>query len=389
LSKQNFIQMKMIHKKSQIIFLLTGVLLFIFPFGKTINAQGCETDTPTEGIKIMGYIQPQFNTYFFGTDASGNPIKNSTFFFKRARLGVMGAIPYDISYYVMVEMSPVAGGPQLLDAYITYAPFGKKAMFSIGQFKSPYSLELNTPCFALHTIRRSTVVNQLASPFRDMGLMVLGKLGKNDFLKYRIALLNGTGINHLDINQNKDLAFSIHISPLKWITVGGSYRGGLIGNKQLNGDQEKFSRYAVDFTLKRSNLLFQGEYLWGTDVGTVISGGGCGGKKAAEIIMNPVELMTLASHNKNGYWALAQYTTPWNLQAVVKYQYYNSGNTTYTYLGQAQAFPESTMTLGFNYFINDWTRIQVNYLYNAEQKANGIVNEYKNDALLIQVQVKF
>ena len=42
------------------------------------------------------------------------------------------------------------------------------------------------------------------------------------------------------------------------------------------------------------------------------------------------------------------------------------------------------MTFGFNYFLNDWTRLQLNYLYKAEDQ-----EEISNDELLMQLQVKF
>ena len=41
-------------------------------------------------------------------------------------------------------------------------------------------------------------------------------------------------------------------------------------------------------------------------------------------------------------------------------------------------------TFGLNYYPNDWTRIQLNYIYAAESPS-----EINNDALLIQVQVRF
>ena len=42
------------------------------------------------------------------------------------------------------------------------------------------------------------------------------------------------------------------------------------------------------------------------------------------------------------------------------------------------------MTLGVNYFFNDKTRLQVNY----QNKIEG-ANSIDNDALLMQLQVKF
>lgn len=52
----------------------------------------------------------------------------------------------------------------------------------------------------------------------------------------------------------------------------------------------------------------------------------------------------------------------------------------------------SAITLGFNYFINEWTRIQVNYLYNVEESSSVDINNYfeiPNDMLLVQFQIKF
>jgi len=82
----------------------------------------------------------------------------------------------------------------------------------------------------------------------------------------------------------------------------------------------------------------------------------------------------------------AMYMTPWRIQPIVKYQTFDPNEKSYIYQGVSQDFVQNTMTLGINYFLNDWTRIQINYIYNAEETAN---DEYKNDALLIQVQAKF
>lgn len=105
--------------------LITLLVIFVAISANKIMAQGCVEVSSDDGPQLVGYIQPQFNAYFFGDKANGDPIKPSTFLFKRARIGVVGSIPYDISYYFMAEFAPEAGGPQLLDAFVTYAPFGK------------------------------------------------------------------------------------------------------------------------------------------------------------------------------------------------------------------------------------------------------------------------
>ncbi|MEA2095369.1 MAG: porin [Candidatus Cloacimonadota bacterium] len=68
--------------------------------------------------------------------------------------------------------------------------------------------------------------------------------------------------------------------------------------------------------------------------------------------------------------------TPWNVQPVIKYESYDP-NT------DADNDVEDIITFGVNYFFNDWTRLQLNYLYKAEEE------EESNDEILMQLQVKF
>ena len=72
----------------------------------------------------------------------------------------------------------------------------------------------------------------------------------------------------------------------------------------------------------------------------------------------------------------AMYMTPWNIQPVVKYESFKAD-----WSGDAV---ENIITFGFNYFFNDWTRLQFNYLYKAEEP-----EEIANDEILMQLQVKF
>lgn len=92
--------------------------------------------------------------------------------------------------------------------------------------------------------------------------------------------------------------------------------------------------------------------------------------------------MVLGSVERAGFWAQFMYMTPWNIQPVIKYEQYDPDtddeNTT-----SATAIKKIT-TFGFNYFFNDWTRLQLNYLYKAEED-----HEEANDELLLQLQVKF
>ncbi len=98
---------------------------------------------------------------------------------------------------------------------------------------------------------------------------------------------------------------------------------------------------------------------------------------------------------RSGYWAQALYMTPWNIQPVIKYESYDAD--------WSKDKIEDIITFGFNYFFNDWTRLQFNYLYKSEKSKSGNYTDYigtpnedlgltyerDNDELLMQLQVKF
>lgn len=334
--------------------IVTVVLLCsVFCLGKAFS-QGCESaSSDDEAIKLFGFFQPQFD--FHSLD--GNT--DNTFKFKRARIGVTGNIPYDFSYYMVIENSAFVGGgnPYLLDAFISYSRF-KWATVSVGSFKQPFGMEVNTSCSALNTIERSMVSDQIIAPQRDMGLMILG--GDNTtFLKYAVALMNGTGLGVTDNNNKKDLIGRATIKPLDFLRFGGSFRYGFPAN-----DSEKRITYAGELEVNYGDFLLQGEYIMDSGDENLAAGGGCG-----------ADPLILGDKSSGGYVQLL-YMTPFRLQPVVKYEMFDRDLDT-----DNNSF--STFTAGANYFFNDWTRLQVNYRYTMDD-AGLDPTEIK-----VQLQVKF
>ncbi len=80
---------------------------------------------------------------------------------------------------------------------------------------------------------------------------------------------------------------------------------------------------------------------------------------------------------RSGYWVQAMYLTPCNIQPIVKYESYDPNV-------DGENDIQNIITFGFNYFFNDWTRLQFNYLYKSEE-----TYEIANDEILMQLQVKF
>jgi len=70
------------------------------------------------------------------------------------------------------------------------------------------------------------------------------------------------------------------------------------------------------------------------------------------------------------------------IQPIIKYESYEADWT--------KDKIENVITFGVNYFFNDWTRLQFNYLYKSENSKSGNEShEIANDEILMQLQVKF
>lgn len=334
--------------------LVFAIVALVFLSGATnVHAQGCG-DAPSEGgIQVFGFLQTQYEMLY-------QDINKNSFTFERGRVGVQGVIPYDFSYYFVAEFSPyISPNPYLLDAFITYDRF-KWARISVGSFKTPMGLEINTACNGLLTVYRSTASLQMVAPFRDMGLMFLGG-NKETKIQYQLGIMNGSGLKVFDNNAKKDIVARVLYKPLEFLQIGGNFRQGYPSRNDNTTTRTTFGGELKmnyrDFTLMGEYMVDQGDY--NRDLG-----GGCGG-----------ELLELGTERSGG-WVTLAYKTKWNVEPVFKYDFFDSGN--------AQAYKESNMTFGVNYYFNDWTRLQANYIYRAEKPT-----ELKNDRFVVQLQIKF
>ncbi len=335
------------------------ILVIILSFLPSLMySQGCMEAKSEEGVSVVGFFQPQYELRQTPSDGWKN-----SFTFNRARIGVLGNVPYDFSYYAMIDFSRFK--PQatyILDAFISYNRFSF-ARVTLGQFKPPFSQELNTPCHKLHTILRSKVVNELALPDRDLGLMLWGNL-LDKVVSYNFAVMNGYQRNFFDENKEKDIVGRLVIQPTEMIRFGGSFRRGITGTESDNLK----TRFAGELQFKWRDLLLQAEYIYGKDTGSYTTGGGCDGSPI-EFHEGPV--------SRDGMYAMLMYMTPWKLQPVIKYEFFRDDISIADNIDQC-------ITYGINYFPNDWTRIQVNYLYRSER-----LKEVPNDAFMVQLQVEF
>lgn len=341
--------------------ILLAVFLFVLQ-GNQLFAQGCdggdepakentEAKAETPSVKVFGFVQSTYDTRFL------TETENS-FNFRRARVGVTGAVASNVTYYVVLETGPMlssTGSAYLLDAFMTYH-HNDWLKISAGSFKQPFGLETNTACNNLMTIERSYVNDQLVSPQRDMGVMLLGS---NDKFKYAVALINGSGLGIKDNNKKKDISGRVSYKAFDFLTLGGSFRYGY----PTNNDDDR-TTYGLDAEANYNNFKVSGEYFYDKGAFSTIASSGCG---AAPATLGP---------KRQGAYVMASYMTKWNLQPVVKYEFFDSCLDFKNNMSEV-------ITTGINYNLNKSTRVQVNYQYKTESI------EIDNDALLIQFQVKF
>lgn len=239
------------------------VLSFLIVLSITpLFSQCMEASGDDEGVQVVGYMQAQYDHYF--NDDKGEDL----FSFNRVRMGLLGSIPYDFSYYIIFEFSPTKGTPYLLDGFITYSRFAPALKMTMGRFKSPFGLELNTPCQGLHTINRSDVVNAMTAPGRDVGLWFHG--GFEDILntKYHLALTNGVA-SATEIGEPGELSFTgrITFEPVEeMLQLGASYRYTTFVDTvwgETEPEMLSLSRIGAEMQFEWEDLRIQGEYITG------------------------------------------------------------------------------------------------------------------------------
>jgi len=364
--------------------IIIGLLAMLFA-PQFIIAQGCSEGGTDDGVKVIGYVQSEYQYQFLGDSVqkSMNGLDApSSFYLNRARLGVTGNIPYDFSYYFLAEFSPSHGGPYILDAFVTYKRWAPYLKISMGQFKSQFGLELTTACSGLYAVNRSRVVNELASPFRDMGIILMGGTGEKKILgmenenifQWRLAFTNGQGLNSFDGNTSKDFTGRLIFSPIDGIALGGSFRYGKQKPIQVGLVDDTRRRYGFDLSINKYNFLLQGEYINGYDKGSSLVGGGCGSTPTIQ----------KGNFTKDGYWVALMYTFNERLAPIIKYQSYSVTSDVTTLPDQTQ----QEYIVGLNYYFNDWTRFQVNYVMTKDNLITD-TPDYAKNYLVIQIQAKF
>jgi hypothetical protein len=125
---------------------------------------------------------------------------------------------------------------------------------SIGQFKTPISWEgFNSSSVLLFSER--ALASRTLGDRRDLGIKVEKRFR---YVSYFAGLFNGEGANNTDLDNAKDLALRIEVTPLPWLMIGGMAYGTLRDRWSEPGIRDVFE---ADIRIDFRPILFQAEYL--------------------------------------------------------------------------------------------------------------------------------
>ena len=141
------------------------------------------------------------------------------------------------------------------------------------------------------------------------------------------------------------------------------------------GKGEKIA-FGAELEVDYFNFLFQAEYIYGYGKNLKgQAGGGCGGGGTPDI---------QGELERDGYYAMLLYKTPWGLEPVVKYEYFNPNlKSDYNLASDQPTEPMNAWTFGINYFINDWSRLQVNYIIHSDDNVVTDGTNNMNNSLYV------
>lgn len=264
-------------------------------------------------------------------------------------LSLDGNLTKTLSYSILYEIID----PTLTEFYLQWSPL-TFAKFRLGQYKVPFSLENQIGLAGLETIDYTRSVSSLAGMTddvlkkqngrnnggRDIGVQASGsfaKLDNHNLIEYTVGVFQGAGIVSSAYNNNRSVAGSIYIQPIKGFRLGTSAVYGEATYADATsgialGDHVR-NRWAISSDYKTDRFQARAEWLHGND----------GGIK------------------REGLYGFVNYFfIPNKLGVLAKADYFNSNKDINKEV--------IDYTAGINYYFYKNCRFQLNYTYSDYSK---------------------
>jgi len=203
--------------------------------------------------QLTGYMQFRF------TDDESKSA--NTFSLRRMRFGMKGTLSPRTSYAICFRRDDSDKNVDLDDAYLDLST-GKTSRLRAGQAKLPVGYEvLESPSERLEP-ETSLAMDRLFPKSRDIGLQWQMQTGAQKPI-FNLGVVNGSGINTTDDNDDKDLLASIQF-PLKSGSV-------FLSDYQGRADDQDKDRLVVGLNQGNKTRL-RAEYVTGKDEGEDVMG---------------------------------------------------------------------------------------------------------------------
>lgn len=168
-------------------------------------------------LSVGGSLQTEYRYY------EEDCREDNRFDIRRARMSFFGRINRWIYYQMKLEFQG-SDQKKLLDAF-GEMKFHPGFFLKFGQFKEPFSLELQTQDEAIFFAERS--MGYYLSPNRDIGMIIYGSFLYDGF-QYFAGIFNGDGIDGSSRgSQSDDPEFSTRLVIFPFINVPGSWRNSI------------------------------------------------------------------------------------------------------------------------------------------------------------------
>jgi phosphate-selective porin len=338
-------------------------------------------------IKISGYVQAQFDHYQEGTD----PL--NTFYIRRARIKFTYEATDGIKFVIQPDFS--TGNLSLKDAYaVVNIPKLKGLTLWAGQFNRPnYEVEYSSS--QREVLERSKVIRTIYPGEREIGAKLEYTPDKIP-LKLQLAVLNGnfTGKEAKDVDKKKDIMGRATYS----FSLPGAGMGIDLGMHGYYGSLVAKTNYVSNYEAQMDSLAgnlgsFYGKQWLGGEMqvffdllgGMSIKGEYIRGKNATagDSKTNPFK-----TRNFSGYYAYLIKNIGKKNQFVARYDYYDP-NTKFSGDDAKKEVAYNTLTLAWQYYLNDNIRISLNYDLVKNETNATVTEDAKDNVFGVRVQAKF
>jgi phosphate-selective porin OprO/OprP len=367
-----------------------------------------KADAPAKpSIKLRGRINADaINVSQSARDkAIIGDVQNATGF-RRARLGAEGTVGDQVDW--VAEFDFAGGGVSFKDVYVGVAELPFIRRFRIGHLVEPFSLEGYTSSNYFTFIERSSA-NSL-DPGRNWGAGILAYTEDERLTCAAGAFRSGTGSNGNDIGDGNDMAYTSRLTGLPWYASEGRFLmhlGGAFSQRFPAKDVVTINQGPQSSLLTASDnpgspftptitIPANGQQLynlqWALVLGPLSFQAEWSGTGVDQIGGRPVFLHgcyafvsyfltgeTRAYLTQDGKFGRTRVLTPflclknganqisgpgaWELTARFDYADFASPNIPLNAQGLRVGDTETVLSLGLNWYLNDYARLMFNYIH--------------------------